>query len=272
MRKKKIKPCSSWLPLFSGFYDNWIYEPDFELEAENLADRGYKKGQQLMDALYDGFKWSEYHEAICKEMCNLVEDELSEWVEKIEYEKLSSPKEYNFYTDAIHCKITPKPEAIRKYIYDHKEAYEKYLLRYKSRDGFMSYFNHDFESWKDYTGDFLEFTSAEDSFTGRSGHHLGSVLEFIVENEGLEETDVWCYRGKERVYDSEFFDESSYEHLNNVAEFVRQNYEKPNLLNLLFEEFDTDRIDVEKIMYNTFKDIESHVLTIEFPEPKRKKK
>ena len=255
MSKYKTK-VPTWLPIFSGFYENFYWEPDLDSEAQYLEDEhGYKDKN-----LWEKFDYRKWNQHISKELCNLVEEFMSEWILKIEYEKISSPREYNFSTDAIHCNITVKPKAIREYLQANKEAFAKYIKdRYTSRDGFMSWFSNDIEDWALKMNDFKDFNHK---------HECGSILEFIARNEGIEEGDLYERMiDRSQLYAGEFFVEGFWKEVygdNSVTQFVKENYTKPNLLNLLFENFDSEKFDLETIMHKTMKEIESHTLELQF--------
>ena len=62
---------------------------------------------------------------------------------------------------------------VNKYLRDNFDAFSKYIKeRYTSCDGFISYYSNDATEWADWS---------EDS------HKCGSVLQFICDNEGIEE-------------------------------------------------------------------------------------
>lgn len=158
---------STFLPLFSGFYESIWDNQDFYGEDEyyNLPD----------DKYFDDFvDWASYHERIAKEMCSALEGDLCEFVSSIEFERISSPKYYNFETDAIYCDITFDEALIDAYLAEHKDKFAEFLSeRYTSRDGFVSFYTTDVDPWiDDYKTD---------------SHMLGSVLEFICKEEGIEE-------------------------------------------------------------------------------------
>ena len=126
-------------------------------------------------------------------------------------------------------KIAPNIASIKKYIYDNREAYEKYLKRYKSCDGFISSYGHTFEDWEEYTTNFTDFTDSK--------HHLGSVLDFIAKNLGVNDDFIYDYVIGD-LNASEFVSNDVYNLLYAAEEFAQKNYIKPNLLELMQEEFE----------------------------------
>lgn len=252
--KRKIK---SWLPVFSGFYDNVYWEPDFEYEAEHFRETyGYIKND-----LWKHFENRQWETAIAKALCSEMEDQLAEFVSGIHLEKVSSPKEYNFTNDAIHCIIIPKKKVIKTYLNTHKEAFLMYIKdRYTSYDGFMSFYSNDGTEWLNEINDCLV-----------DDHKLGAILQFICANEDIKEEDLY-YKLNDRsvLYVGEYFTNEFYKKMEAVPEFVRQNYIKEDLLSLMYQEFDPKEFDLDYIMLKTMGEIESHVLTLQFPKEKKK--
>ncbi len=201
MKTKELKAnrnnIETYLPVFRGFYGSYWDEPDFYGEAEhfNLPENF---------PFYDFVDWTQYRTDLCKEFTNIVESELSEFVERIDYQSLSCPKEYNFVNDSINCIIRPKKEAISKYIYDNKEAFTKYLKDHlSSRDGFISFHSNQFETWENETKKFKAFDKKNDN----QGFNLGFVLAFICENENITEEAFYDLNGECSIgqyYNEEF--------------------------------------------------------------------
>ena len=85
--KTEIK---TYLPIFKGFYGS-VWEDyltaDGEAEHYNLPEE------------FDFFNYldyNKYHEELVKQFCQIAENHLYQFVEKIIFEKLVSPKYYNF--------------------------------------------------------------------------------------------------------------------------------------------------------------------------------
>jgi hypothetical protein len=190
--KTEIK---TYLPIFKGFYGS-VWEDyltaDGEAEHYNLPEE------------FDFFNYldyDKYHEELVRQFCQIAENHLYQFVEKIIFEKLVSPKYYNFSNDSIDCIIIPKLEAIKNYIYSNKEEYGKYLKdNYTSRDGFISYHANDFENWEALTEDFTDLTGS---------HTLGSILNFIAQNEDI--TEEIFYYDVEDVHIGNFYTDEFYE-------------------------------------------------------------
>lgn len=117
----------------------------------------------------------------------------------IEFQQVRSPKEYNFKNDSADVEILPNIDNIQSFIYKNKESFVKYLKsRYTSYDGFISFYENDFESWEQDTKKFTDFNI--------DNHRLGSILDFIYEQLEIDfENDVY-YRFKESIFSSNYIE------------------------------------------------------------------
>lgn len=157
----------TYLPLFRGFYGSHWDDPCFDGEEDiyNLPEGMYF--EEFVD-------WNAYHEHIAKEMCNEVQYLLSDFVSDIEFERISSPKYYNFENDAIHCEITFDEDKILEYIELNKSKFNDYIkFSYTSVDGFISSYPNNAPEWLEGWQD--------------DSHKVGSILQFICSNEEMEE-------------------------------------------------------------------------------------
>lgn len=234
---KKLKPnknnFETYLPGFYGFYNSLWDEPDFYGEAEHygLSDKF---------PFWDYVKWGEYYEALAKSFCDTIEKAMSKWIERIEYTGIWSPKEYNFVNDKVECIIRPRKKAVQKFIYDNKEDFEQYLVdHHKSRDGFISFHPHDFESWEQTTKKFTDFSDHKSGYI-----MLGSVLNFIADVENRERDEqidhMMLYYGADDIYISEFYTDEFYkivDRTDEIKKFVKDNYMHENVRELALEKF-----------------------------------
>lgn len=155
----------TYLPLFRGFYNSHWSEPSFYGEEDIFDLPKDKEFWEFVD-------WKRYYNHISKEMCYEVQSLLSDFVSDIEFERLVSPKYYNFSNDTIYCEITFDEDKVMQYIKDNYEKFSEYIrYAYTSRDGFISFHSNDPQDWmKDW-----------------DEHKVGSILQFICENERFEE-------------------------------------------------------------------------------------
>jgi hypothetical protein len=256
--KNKIE---TWLPVFSGFYSNPYWEEDLEYEAQHFLETyGYKGENGYEGELWRFFDYDKWHRDICKRICEVLEEKLSDFVESIEYEKIVSPREYNFTNDGVDCAIVPKIQAIKNFVYDNKEAYEKYLKdHYTSYDGFISSYHNYFEAWEGYTNGFTDYSG--------KGHYLGSVLQFICKQLEITEENIYEeVRVDGEIHESEYFIDELYEKCEKIETFVRENYSNPDRLNLMHEKFDPKEFDFERIIDKVDTEIEKQTLSIKFPK------
>ena len=179
----------SWLPIFPGFY-NTIFEynsEDSDIDYFNeLREENKIAGKVEFDNI--DFDYNSYNNDIAESCCSVLECELNEFVSKIEFENVASPKEYNYINDSINCTYTLTNENfnnIKTFIKNHQKEFETYLKNtYTSYDGFISFHSNDSNDWK-ITKKFLKENS----------HNIGSILEFICQVKEI--TDEPLYYGGE---------------------------------------------------------------------------
>lgn len=165
-----MKPIKTYLPLFSGFYGT-IWESD----ESNFC---YENDCTYDDLIID---YKEYERDVVKSICDFVESNC-EFITAITFEKICSPKFYNFSNDSANVTIAIKKREFKKYLNDNKKALDKYLReRYTSRDGFWSHYGNSFEQWKEETN----------NFTNLENHYLGSLLDFYFFNEEITEYEAY---------------------------------------------------------------------------------
>lgn len=189
MNNEKII-TGSWLPVFPGFYGTFfdgenMYESEIDYINERVEPEGLAKA--MIDNLYNSKAgnqlWKDYEESIAKQCVTIIASELvPEFVESIEFEAISSPREYNFRNDSIIVKYTfsaANLQAIRHFISEHYLQWQTYLKEtYTSYDGFISHHanNPGAEEW-----------FADNALRDR--HNAGAVMEFICgEKEITSET------------------------------------------------------------------------------------
>lgn len=173
----------SYLPVFPGFYGS-IFEPDEEQEIYNLSEDAGR------DLDYDDIEWDyeDHSERVSEACADAIETYLkSEGFDiTVTYQKLVSPKFYNYTNDSINVEYDLSEEVFNKlieYCKEHLEEFEGYLEEtYSSRPGFTSFYNTDADTWFD---EYLSLDS--DKIT----HGFGSLLEFIIGNEGYTYEDLY---------------------------------------------------------------------------------
>ena len=176
-----MNSINTWLPIFSGTYGTiWECSMD-EYEMDWINEQRETKGFPAVEWDQIEFDYVQYYKDMSEMIVNEVENELKNFVYSIEFQKMESPREYNFVNASIHCTIKPRYKAIKQYIKDHFTAWNKYLQdNYTSCDGFISFHDNfaESEEWK--------MTKALKDL-----HGLGAVLNFIAINEEIEEMDMF---------------------------------------------------------------------------------
>lgn len=179
----KIK---TWLPIFPGFY-NTIFDLNDEMITQDLKDEGLTDDE--IDKIYGLKCYDEmienYNIDVCRKCTEVIESELTPlYVKTITYEKIVSPREYNFRNDSIDIEVhltTKNIVNIKAYIKANFEKWQKYLYdRFTSYDGFISFHDNFAESddWK--IEDALKHT-----------HRCGEIFEFILLSSGYNDEKLY---------------------------------------------------------------------------------
>lgn len=172
---KTIK-SETWLPIFSGYY-NTIWSPD---ETHLLWDSNIDFEDIEVD-------YESYYKYTAIDIVDAVETALSPFVKSIKFQKVASPKYYNFTNDSIDVEVEYYPEQLQKYCAEFKAELQVYLEdKYTSRDGFASAFSNSVEDWEESTKFFTDFSSESKGY-----HTLGAVLDFILYNEDIREEEIF---------------------------------------------------------------------------------
>lgn len=234
-----MKKYETYLPVFPGFYGTF-FEPSEESEIEYINQTRKENGLEPITDYSIEFDNAQYELDMCESCCSVMDGFLGglKLVSKITMQNISSPKEYNFHNDSINVVIemdAKNRKAIQTYIYAHRKEFEEYLKEtYTSCDGFWSSYSNLFTEWEAETGNFYRFDDP--------AHYLGSVLEFICQQENITSETLYefteAYLGCE---DYEFettkiqcpvckdwyvADKDQKWQYNNQIEFDKQNYGK----------------------------------------------
>lgn len=172
----------SYLPVFTGFYGsffedylNHLEEMEYEYLAENSDEAQHLE-----------FDYAQFYKDCSYEMmykvCELLTD--LNMIDNYYFVKLQSPREYNFANDTIivdYVLTDRNAFNIKTYLFNNYSAFKRYIKdNYTSYDGFMSYHSNNADEWLKL---FTECLNDE--------HKLGSILNFILENEQTSEHDLF---------------------------------------------------------------------------------
>ena len=190
----KIK---TWLPLFPGFYES-LYSYQFDDIEHMLFDNCRAVPKQLMgwisSRISDYVDYSAYENQVAKNFTDCIESEIKErfpeLVKSIKFEKIVSPKYYNFSTDSIDIEVDIDFEKLISLFLADKQSAEYIKKRYASYDGFMSHYENNLDDWLK--------TVKEDK-----AHKTGAMLEFLL--KGLEPIDLY-YAVMDSICNIEYID------------------------------------------------------------------
>lgn len=185
----------TFCPCFPGFYESLLYSADDDCRAADDCIDFFGSSHEMQPGLIEEIMkrpefdfdvdFSGYMARAAEYFCEVAEEKLNDIFYfskdfetdnpgfKIEFEKVVSPRFYNFETDSVDCKITFDVEMVLSYCRKNIDEFAKYLEeRYKSRSGFISFYDYDVENWLD--------------VENWDKHHPGAILEFILLNEDEE--------------------------------------------------------------------------------------
>lgn len=195
MKNTKI---STWLPGFTGFYGSLWEDCGEESEIDNINVLRKEKGFPPITYEDCKFDYSKFYKNLSKDITDTIGKYLvrSGFVSKYKYEKLNSPREYNFSNNSIDVEFTlsdNNKKNITRYLNEKKEIFSEYLKQhYTSYDGFITHYSNSVTTWLN--DDYLAHP-----------HKLGAVLNFILSDqlkneEAIDDIDMWLYEQSENNY------------------------------------------------------------------------
>ena len=177
---KKEFTIESTLPLFNGFY-NTIFEADEESSIED-------------GKTWDDYEWDyvDYHNRVAESCVNGIGEQLSNLGIKVVFQKIVSPKFYNFDNDRINVAFnldTDTFDKLHKFLLDNIEDFKDYLKEhYTSYDGFRSFHSNEPLDW---------FKALESKSQKLLEHKLSGILNFYLECEEFTTNDLYEYVSNE---------------------------------------------------------------------------
>lgn len=132
---------------FSGFYES-IHDSQIDNELWQNVFTDYRTGcdnnDNLSNRAFDSINWHDLWIEYSREYVDFM---AHEYDLKIEFESLSSPREYNFVTDRIFVNM-PDCEFLRIYNEIDKKVFADCIKsHFTSYDGFISFYSNDINEW-----------------------------------------------------------------------------------------------------------------------------
>lgn len=183
----------TYCPAFGGFYGS-VFEPS-EGDLEYLFPEHIPA--EISALLEDGTDYSidyrAYYEATARAIFGKVTEKLQEIFPCLtggDFQKLVSPREYNFTNDSIDCRFSFTSEraaraALLRYVRENRAAFADFVRdRYTSRSGFIGYYSDEPETWIDYL-------KGNGAGADLSGHFLGAFFDFVLENKAFGDYEIY---------------------------------------------------------------------------------
>ena len=188
----KLQTFKTYCPIFTGFYNTIFDESEHFLESELQDNEEFCSRYDIPEAMpweyienhfWDCIDYQAGNLAVAQAILDAIPSLFPNLVTKVTWEAMRSPREYNFANDSIDCEITVDLDALHAYLAENRPAFNGWLKsRYTSRSGFISSYSNDVDGW-------IEDT---DNFTELDGHYLGSILDFIA-NEEMSNPEMDLY-------------------------------------------------------------------------------
>jgi len=170
-----MKKIETYLPVFTGFY-NTIFEPSEEDELNHINEEREKRDMEPISWDDCDWKYDEYYKDTAKYCCDWVEHEMNSLGIPctITFQKVVSPRFYNFTNDSINCEVQVDVAKLIDYATDNWEEFTQYIKdRYTSCDGFTSFHSNDPAKWLN-------------ELPEKEAHNIGSLMHFILLNENYD--------------------------------------------------------------------------------------
>lgn len=143
------------LPFFQGFYDSALLNDDmiyYELNDEDALNAHRERFDDDSLTSDDLEINIDLYKMNCgRAFCYCLEGYLPSFVDSVVFDKIVSPKEYNFETDSIYATITFNDgwrDEVVKFLEDYKFPMSIIIKDdWSDRDGFVSFLPNDIEDW-----------------------------------------------------------------------------------------------------------------------------
>lgn len=180
-----MKKIETYLPIFNGFYGTLFEAYGEDYEIDDINQQRTDKGLPEIEFSDCEFNYKEYRERVAEKCTEVIEFELIQILGtkfNFEFQSVISPREYNFTNDSINIEVEIENlDAIKDYLRENQKEFGEYLKdNYTSYDGFIS-------SWSNNPVMWFNMLDKEE----RLSHVLGSVMNFILLNDGYETNDLY---------------------------------------------------------------------------------
>lgn len=138
---------------FAGFYESIfseLAESSLFFITDSADNLNMEEREELASLVYDVQDFSALHHDIAKAYA----ESFSEWFKEetgfdlgLQFESMTSPREYNFTTDRIFCFIAPDVVDSLYRATDKKVLSDIVKERFTSHDGFASFYSNDLNQW-----------------------------------------------------------------------------------------------------------------------------
>lgn len=180
---------------FDGFYESYsservdealgVADGDYEyLKEENPQKEGEtdtehaKRIEKLFDEIYDAADFQAMREEYARAYVDAFAKDNGL---KLEYEKLESPRFYNFTTDRIFCFIDPAEVGRLVSIVDPVKLQALIKEKFTSYDGFSSNYSNDMKEWN------------IDAYLELDHNQIETIIECVTAEHVAEENKNYPY-------------------------------------------------------------------------------
>ena len=176
---------------FPGFYESWLdhgLDRAVELAAEHLAEEHGADEQKVREIIFDNVEWAKAHDILARQYAehynNWICDEYGLQL-GLDFVQMTSPREYNFTTDQIFCRISGEAVANLWDAVDLGVFTEVCEQRHTSCSGFHSFYDPDWHTW----GSILSWDYHQLGSLIRALHDDKDDLDWVLEERLSEDID-----------------------------------------------------------------------------------
>lgn len=144
------------LPFFPGFYESALYNSDtlyWETTEDEMVYWREKFDDETLTADDIDIDFTRFKEECSKEYITVFHDnqDCPDFIEDMEFSRLSSPRFYNFETDKLFVNVVLSDDwrdKVKTFMDGHKDwLTERISKDWTSYDGFMSFMSNKYDYW-----------------------------------------------------------------------------------------------------------------------------